>query len=115
MKQAVGLQGETAPMIPGRCPDEGRLAWVRGCVIGWMLMTTKFVSSILRGLGREGVLEASTAPAFRRWLPFLFAAALAMAGMAPLPSSAAPGRVYLVIGSDTAIWNYGTTVDVYSR
>jgi hypothetical protein len=26
-----------------------------------------------------------------------------------------PGTVYLVVGSDTAIWNAGTTVDVYSR
>lgn len=26
-----------------------------------------------------------------------------------------PGTVYLVVGSDTAIWNYGTTVDVYTR
>lgn len=28
---------------------------------------------------------------------------------------AQPGRVYLVVGSDTAIWNAGTTVDVYTR
>jgi hypothetical protein len=26
-----------------------------------------------------------------------------------------PGTVYLVVGSDTAIWNAGTTVDVYTR
>ena len=29
--------------------------------------------------------------------------------------SAQPGHVYLVVGSDTAIWNAGTTVDVYTR
>jgi len=28
---------------------------------------------------------------------------------------AAPGTAYLVVGSDTAIWNAGTTVDVYTR
>jgi hypothetical protein len=39
--------------------------------------------------------------------------------LACLPSLAAqqpvPGTVYLAIGSDTAIWNAGTTVDAYSR
>ena len=32
-----------------------------------------------------------------------------------LTAAAQPGHVYLVIGSDTAIWNAGTTVDVYTR
>ena len=32
-----------------------------------------------------------------------------------LPLWAQPGKVYLVVGSDTAIWNAGTTVDVYTR
>lgn len=29
--------------------------------------------------------------------------------------AATPGNVYFVLGSDTAIWNYGTTVNVYVR
>jgi hypothetical protein len=32
-----------------------------------------------------------------------------------LSIQAQPGHVYLVVGSDTAIWNAGTTVDVYTR
>jgi len=31
------------------------------------------------------------------------------------PCCAATGTIYLVVGSDTAIWNAGTTVDVYTR
>jgi len=31
------------------------------------------------------------------------------------PGQAQPGHVYLVVGSDTAIWNTPTTVDVYTR
>src|SRR5262249_38329762 len=30
-------------------------------------------------------------------------------------ASALPGHIYFVLGSDTAIWNAGTTVDVYTR
>jgi hypothetical protein len=30
-------------------------------------------------------------------------------------SRAAPGKIHLVVGSDTAIWNAGTTVDVFTR
>ncbi len=32
----------------------------------------------------------------------------------PASSPAPPGNVYLAVGSDTAIWNFGGTVDVYS-
>ncbi|HTL56609.1 MAG TPA: hypothetical protein VL361_13075 [Candidatus Limnocylindrales bacterium] len=32
-----------------------------------------------------------------------------------LRTEAQPGQVYFVVGSDTAIWNAGTTVDVYTR
>jgi len=35
--------------------------------------------------------------------------------LAPEHASAASGTVYFIIGSDTAIWYDGTTVDVYTR
>lgn len=42
------------------------------------------------------------------------AALVCLSGLAPLAAPAA-GTVYLVVGSDTAIWNAGGTVDVYTR
>src|SRR5262249_19132091 len=41
--------------------------------------------------------------------------AVAFVSFTCLSLAAEPGRVYLVVGSDTAIWNAGTTVDVYTR
>lgn len=43
------------------------------------------------------------------WLAATFISSLAC------EAGPAPGKVYLVVGSDTAIWNAVTTVDVYTR
>jgi hypothetical protein len=55
-------------------------------------------------------------PLTRVLLPSICALLLLASFPIPLSSVfAGPGTAYLVVGSDTAIWNAGTTVDVYSR
>src|SRR5437868_3645051 len=52
---------------------------------------------------------------FAPFVSYITVAATVPASLTLTNTSSGPGTVYLVMGSDTAIWNDGNTVDVFSR